>query len=156
MAEQESSWRQWLHGRAGKIVVIVAILSLLVWAGTTLVGFFRRSPTTAANDWTFVCSETGKAFTHTIQVGETLPVHSPFSGKDTGYPATACWWTADGQIKTEPTWVVLNSTLRKPGPTFCPDCGRLVLGRSPKPHPGDRPPPTRDEYYAMHPNDPRN
>ena len=85
----------------------------------------------AANDHMFICSETGKAFEHTIQVGESLPIHSPYSGKDTGYPATACYWTADGQIKSEPSWVLLNSYVHKPGPTFCPDCGRLVTAAAP-------------------------
>jgi hypothetical protein len=64
---------------------------------------------------------------------------------NTGYPAEACYWTADGGTKTEPTWVLMNAVLGKPGPTFCPDCGRLVVARNPMPGPGVKPPPTQQE-----------
>src|SRR5579862_5162664 len=49
----------------------------------------------------FVCSQTGKAFEHDISDGEVFPVKSPFSGTDTGYPGEACYWTKDGQAKTD-------------------------------------------------------
>jgi len=96
----------------------------------------------------YVDTENGKAFRHKVQVGDSWPLRSPYSGKDTGMPAEACFWTADGKIKSDPDWVVLNETLGKSGPTFCPICGRLVVGHNPAPHPGGKPPPTRAEYLA--------
>jgi hypothetical protein len=99
---------------------------------------------------TYVCSETGKSFRHRNELGETTPILSPYSGKNTGYPAEACYWTADGHVKKDPTWVLLNSQIGKPEPTFCPDCGRLVVGHNPDAVEGHRPPPTREEWFAAH------
>lgn len=101
----------------------------------------------------YVCSETGKSFRHKIQVGDIVPILSPFTGKETGYPAEACYWTPEGTIKQNPDWVILNGVLGKPGPTFCPICGRLVVGHNPDPPPGSRPPPTQSEYEAEHGRD---
>ncbi len=98
----------------------------------------------------YVCVQTDKPFRHRVQVGDTCPILSPFSGKETGYPAEACYWTADGTLKKDPDWVVLNDLQGKHGPTFCPVCGRLVVGHNPDPPPGSRPPPTREQYYAAH------
>ena len=49
-------------------------------------------------------------------------------------------------MKKEPTPVFVKSRAGEPGPTFCPDCGRLVVVHNPKPKDGDRPPPTQAEY----------
>ena len=57
-------------------------------------------------------------------------------------------WTADGQSKPTPTAVLLNESIDKPGPTFCPDCGRLVVGHNPRPAEASQPPPTAQEYAA--------
>lgn len=97
----------------------------------------------------FIDSQTGKSFRHEIEKGESIPVDAPSGGK-TGYPAELCYWTADGQIKSDPTPVLLNSWIGKPGPTFCPDCGRLVVGNNPFPMPGSRPPPTEQEWRSRH------
>ena len=56
----------------------------------------------------YVDTETGKAFRHKVQVGDSWPIYSPISGKNTGMPAEPCFWTPDGTIKKEPDWVVLN------------------------------------------------
>lgn len=98
----------------------------------------------------FICSQTGKAFRHELTAGEAIPIYSPYSGSNTGYPAELCYWNADGTIKSTPTPVLLNSWIGKPGPTFCPDCGRLVVARNPYPSPNSKPPPTREEYERMH------
>jgi hypothetical protein len=81
-----------------------------------------------------------------LKVGDQIPVKSPHSGKSTGYPAELCYWTKDGVIKSEPTAVLLRSHLGERSPTFCPDCGRLVVGHNPRPSQGDKPPPTQAEY----------
>src|SRR5690349_10578922 len=84
---------------------------------------------------TFVDAENLKSFEKNIEIGETMPVASPFSGKHVGYPAELCYWTAAGKTKDEPTAVLLNSWVGKPNPTFCPECGRLVVPHNPRPRP---------------------
>ena len=93
----------------------------------------------------FICAETGKPFEYTIKRGDTLPVKSPHSGKNTGWEAEKCFWTADGKFKSEPTYVLLNEHSGKPGATFCPDCGRLVVRFNPPPTAGATPPPKESE-----------
>jgi hypothetical protein len=138
--------RRWMDSGAGKATVLAIVLmavGLCVWAITGAVhGDTPGDPSSS----TYVCSETGKAFKHHNVLGESMPIMSPYSGKETGYPAEPCYWNADGTIKTEPTWVILNKLLGKPGPTFCPDCGRLVIAHNPTPSgPGAKPPPTKTE-----------
>ena len=127
------------------VLVIVVILGI----GSSI--YFVRSwwkgdtPDDAHYTW-FIDSETGRAFKHHNAIGDTIPLMSPYSRKANAYPAEACYWTADGGVKKDPTWVLLNESQGKPGPTFCPDCGRLVGGHNPKADPGRTPPPTQNEY----------
>lgn len=81
----------------------------------------------------FLCIETNKHFEYAMHEDEDIPVISPYSGRRTGYPAEKCYWTRDGQRKSEPTFVVLNERLGKKGDTICPDCGRIVVGHNPQP-----------------------
>lgn len=141
--------RDFFNSPAGKAVAILLVIA----AGTGVYLAVRRNfgPSEAgliARDRLFVCTKTGKAFEYRLGLGDTLPVPSPHSGARTGYPAELCYWTADGQIKPQPTAVLLNHYLGKDEPTFCPDCGRLVVGHNPVPRPGDEPPPTRATYKA--------
>ena len=125
------------------MIVGGAVLAVSAWRSLGGGGFAE-----AAARRTFICSATGKPFTHELAKGDTIPVASPHSGKPTGYPAELCYWTADGRTKDEPTPVLLNTHAGLPGATFCPDCGRLVVGHNPKPAPGDRPPPTKAQMPA--------
>jgi hypothetical protein len=93
----------------------------------------------------YIDASTGKPFQHDLVAGEMIPTKAPSGGK-TGYPAEKCYWTKDGKPKTEPTWVLLKSYTGVNEPTFCPDCGRLVVGHNPAPQPGAKPPPTKEEY----------
>jgi hypothetical protein len=99
------------------------------------------------NRW-FICTGTGKAFRKKLEPGMTFPVESPHSGKATGVQAELCYWTKDGKAKEDPTPVLLNERAGKSGPTFCVDCGRLVVGNNPLPLTGAKPPPTQAEYAA--------
>lgn len=108
--------------------------------------FIADASVSSANTRWFVCAETLKAYKVDLGSVDTIPAPSPYSGKNTGYPAELCYWNADGTAKTEPTPVLLNANKNDPAPTFCPDCGRLVVGRNPMPGEGVRPPPTRAEY----------
>lgn len=137
------SIREALRGPGGTIaaviLVVVAIAAILVSVKSS----FRGNPT--PERW-FVDASTGQPFQVELKVGMTIPVKAP-SGGD-GYPAELCYWTADGGTKSVPTKVLLNSWIGKPGPTFCPDCHRLVVEHNPAPGPGVEPPPTEAEYMA--------
>jgi hypothetical protein len=138
--------REWLDSPAGKIVagVIFAVAAVAVFFSVR--GLFgQSSEVAAANERVFIDRETGKSFAHELKVGETFPVRAP-SGKNSGFPAELCYWTKDGQQKTDPTPVLLKTWVGQEGPTFCPDCGRLVRPHNPKPMAGDKPPPTEAEY----------
>ena len=140
--------REWLESSGGKI----AAAALLVIAAVAAFFALRSvmGPTEGAliaNDRVFIDATTKQPFKHELKPGENLPVRAP-SGKDAGYPAEMCWWTKDGQIRSEPYPVLLNQWIGQQGPTFCPDCGRLVVGHNPKPEPGAKPPPTDAEYKA--------
>lgn len=108
----------------------------------------RTDASAASQDRLFVCAETGKAFRHRLSMSDRIPIVSPHNGKRTGYLAELCYWTASGQPRPEPVPVLLNSYRGRAEPTFCPDCGRLVLPHNPAPDSTRRPPPTRTEYNA--------
>jgi hypothetical protein len=139
--------RLFLSSVVGKITATIVSIGLLAIAVYSVKAFFKGDTPDSAFTRMYIDTETGKAFAHVSQIGETLPVLAP-SGKNTGMPAEACFWTKDGQTKTEPTWVLLNSEKGEPEPTFCPDCGRLVVGHNPQPVAGRSPPPTREDWLA--------
>lgn len=128
----------------GFVIVAVAAMGYFVW--TTL----GSSPASFANQRVFIDAATGKPFAYDIRDGDSIPVTAPSGGK-TGYPAERCYWTADGKVKDEPTYVLLQESLGKPGPTFCPDCGRLVRYHNPMAVEGNKPPPTEAELGNRRP-----
>jgi len=138
--------RKFFNSSAGKgtaLVLVLIGLGVLIWA---IKGNFGESDAASLSaDRIFIDSSTMKPFNHTLKEGEALPCKAP-SGGNTGYQAELCYWTKDGKTKDQPTPVLLNEAVGKPGPTFCPDCGRLVVGHNPAPAPGRRPPPTQAEY----------
>ncbi|GIW75049.1 MAG: hypothetical protein KatS3mg104_0112 [Phycisphaerae bacterium] len=142
---------------AGKVtagVLLLLALIMLIWSILSNFGSTEAASLTSAR--TFICTETGKVFTTSLREGWTVPVPSPYSGKNTGVPAEQCFWTKEGTLKSEPTYVLLNEYLGKSDPTFCPDCGRLVVQRNPIYRVGDptaRPPPTREEYARRKQNE---
>ncbi|HEX2974245.1 MAG TPA: hypothetical protein VHP11_18060 [Tepidisphaeraceae bacterium] len=141
--------RGWLDSAMGKNAAIaLAIVGIggMVWAIQR--NFGRTDAAIAAQDRTFICAESGKAFQHRLSLSDSIPIASPYSGKRTGYPAELCYWTASGQIQTKPTPVLLNSYRGRAEPTFCPDCGRLVVSHNPAPDPSRQPPPTRSQYHV--------
>jgi len=143
-----NSLRRWLEGRVGKLATVVGTVLALGVAGFAVSSFLKGGTPDGAHYSMYICTETGKSFRHKNVLGETHPIHSPHSGRNTGVLAEPCYWTADGATRPEPTWVLLDESAGKPGPTFCPDCGRLVVGHNPPPRPGGKPPPTRQEYAA--------
>jgi hypothetical protein len=145
--------REFLNSGKGRLVgwggVTLAAIALLF----SLRGYFGDSPAAAASkDRLFICSQTGKTFQYDLKVGDVMPVPSPHSGSNTGYRAELCYWTADGQVKENPTPVLLNEFSGKSGPTYCPECGRLVRAHNPRPEPGDHAPPKQSEMKSSKEN----
>jgi hypothetical protein len=137
------NFKKLLRTPAGKFIaggiLVIALIAMVFSYRTSFAGF------SGANSKTYIDLDTGKPFQHTLVDGDRVPLLSP-SGKNNGYPAEACYWNADGTPKTEPTWVLLNQFTKKSGPTFCPECGRLVINNNPVPVPGQPPAPTKSEY----------
>jgi len=79
-------------------------------------------------------AETGEVFErYRIREGDTGPWKHPQTGRNTLYQPELCYWTADGEAKLEPTYVLLNEVAGKSGRTTCPDCGREVVAHNPLP-----------------------
>lgn len=141
--------REFLQTKAGTVLgIVLAILAIgaVVWSISSNVG--DSAAAANARERVFICAETGEPFNHELVVGESVPVKSPHSGKPTGYPAELCYWTAEGDVKDEPTAVLMNNIIGKPGRTYCPDCKRLVVGFNPRAMPGMQPPPKESEQGA--------
>jgi hypothetical protein len=136
-----------LGSRAVKAAITALAVIGAVGSFLFLRNYLGQSPAGAASaDRVFMCAETGKSFNYTLRRGDTLPVRSPHSGRNTGYPAELCNWTPSGGVSDTFTPVLLNSVLGKSDPTFCPTCGRLVVPHNPPADPNRKPPPTRAEY----------
>lgn len=140
--------REFLNSNAGKGVTIAFILIALGAAFFSIKGSFGSSDVQGLNTRTFICAQTLKPYQYELTTTSKIPAPSPFSGKNTGYPAEMCYWTKDGKIRPTPYPVLLNSYKKLPEPTFCPDCGRLVVARNPQPSAGAKPPPTEAEWKA--------
>jgi hypothetical protein len=111
-------------------------------------GFVGNAAEQAANVRWFVDATTGKPFRVSMSDKLEIPAKAP-SGGMTGYPAEECYWTADGKVKSTPTYVLVrNVWLGDAEPTFCPDCGRLVVGHNPHARAGATPPPTKEEFES--------
>lgn len=127
---------------------ILAAVAVVLTVETAIYAWRTLGPSVAASQSThgsFICAETGRPFNLTLQSGMKVPVLSPYSGRNTGYPAEFCYWTKEGTVKVEPAPVLMNDWLGKHEPTYCPDCGRLVTPHSAVPGPGATPPPTRED-----------
>jgi hypothetical protein len=131
-----------------RLLMIAAGLVLLFLGYQLWSSFGAAGPGADTSLRWFVCSETRKPFQKRIELDMTIPVVSPHSGKETGYPAELCFWNKDGTARTsDPTPVLLETYAGGNGPTFCPECNRLVIGHNPPPDPNRRPP-TREEWDA--------
>jgi hypothetical protein len=153
---KKSTYRSdgWGSTASAKVVLALLCLGAVVVAGFELKSYFRGDTPGDPNTSMYVDAVTGQAFRHTNILGDTIPVLSPYTNARNGYPGLPCYWTALGEVKKDPDWVILNQELGKSGRTFCPVCGRLVqVGRLP-PTPGDRPPPTRQELLHSVPSAP--
>lgn len=145
---ESSGLREFLNSPRGKTISIGVVTVIILMAGFLVWRNFGASETEViARDRMYIDAKTMKPFEHELKIGDTIPTDAPSGGK-TGYPAELCYWTKDGKEKKDPTPVLLKSWLGQTGPTFCPDCGRLVVGHNPSPATGVKVPPTQAEFEA--------
>jgi hypothetical protein len=137
--------RNSLESQKGKSIAIVLAIGAIGASLYMIKSALSSSVVSAEHRRIFVDAQTGRPFYHDLEKGEVIPVDAP-SGQKTGFPAELCYWTKEGQPKQDPTAVLMNSWIGKSGPTFCPECGRLVVPNNPPASPGRRPPPTQQEY----------
>jgi hypothetical protein len=138
-----------LERPAGKAAAVVLCLGGLAIAAYVVKNSLMSSAVSYSRHRVYIDSSTMQPFAHDLERDESIPIPAPSGGK-TGYPAELCFWTKDGKIKADGTPVLLNSWIGKPEPTFCPDCGRLVIMNNPPALPGSRAPLTKEEYEARH------
>jgi hypothetical protein len=136
------SLRKFLSSPQGLAAGVVVVLLGLVAAGMSLKkNMTAYNPT--GDDRVMMDSGTNPPTPFHVSVvpGKSLPAVGP-SGKP-AVPAEECYWTKDGKPKTEPTYVLVEEAVGRPGPTFCPECGRLVTQHN---RASDVPPITKDEW----------
>ena len=122
------------HGTKLKYTIIALGFLAMAWVIFSVASGSGADPGRASRHRTMIDSVTLEVFEdYGIREGETIPYKNPKTGERTLYPAEKCYWTRDGKAKLEPTYVLLNETIGKPGPTICPDCGRRVVGHNPMP-----------------------
>ncbi|GMV24844.1 MAG: hypothetical protein AMXMBFR58_08750 [Phycisphaerae bacterium] len=113
------------------VVVSIGLLGFVVLRYTLLAPLTTEEASRRAS---VVDAKTGKVYErYRMEEGEAYPWENPDTGERTLYPAELCYWTKDGKAKAEPTYVLLNELVGKPGKTICPDCGRVVVGHNPLP-----------------------
>lgn len=137
-----------LEGKGGPII---AAIVLLIAAFTVYFLVFSKDGMSSVADDTanpYFIDETGATFRAKLSLGENAEIKNPKTGKP-GYRVEWCWWTKDGKKRPEPFPVLLNEYQGKPGPTFCPDCERLVVPHNPQfleGAPDPKLPPLKSEY----------
>lgn len=112
-----------------------AVIALLV-AGLLIVsqGFGGNNAAAATRRRDLIDAQTGEVFVgFGIGNGQSFPLTNPNTGTASLYPSEKCYWTKDGTAKAEPTYVLVNEAVGKPGKTTCPDCGRQVVPHNPEP-----------------------
>ncbi|UCG34241.1 MAG: hypothetical protein JSU68_06310 [Phycisphaerales bacterium] len=126
------TWIREKLGLPGAVVICIIAVGLVAYSA-----FGRKDEAAeSSSERMFICSETMKTFQYKVKVGDEWPVRSPYSDKETGWPAEKCYWTRDGGAKREPTYVLLNEYIGKDEPTICPDCGRKVQRNNQRPPAG--------------------
>lgn len=112
-------------------IIAVSICVYMVASNTV---FAPMSPGEMSRIRPAIDGESGELFVeYKVKDGSTLPWKNPRTGKNTLWPAERCFWNRDGTAKLDPTYVLLNELVGKPGPTVCPDCGHTVVGHNPMP-----------------------
>lgn len=125
--------------RRQQIKLIVAVVVFIAAGAVAWITMGGETVEDIAADRAFICGECGAVFEHTLQIGEYTPLECDKCGKKAAYPAETCYWTKgpndEWKAKLEPTFVLLKKRVdpESDEKTFCPDCGREVVGHNPPP-----------------------
>src|SRR5438067_11057468 len=105
-ARSQSKPAQSTPGRLVAMALVIAAVIVVAWFAKQR--YLKPPDQLSARQSLFIDSETGKSFNYELKEGDTIPVKSPETGKQTGYPAELCYWTKEGTVKETPTPVLLN------------------------------------------------
>src|SRR5688572_22281589 len=86
-------WHGMMRGKRGKVLAsLLAVIGVagLWWSGKRVLG--KSDAAGISQTRWMICSETGKVFEGLIQRGSVFPLYSPYSKRQTGYPAERCFW----------------------------------------------------------------
>lgn len=113
------------------LATIVAVL-LVGYAGYAIFSGLGEPDFVAnANMRVLMDSETGEQFEIEISPDtEPYPHVNPKTGTTTLFPTEVCYARGCGSFP-KGTRVILNVWLDKKGPTYCPNCGALVVPMNP-------------------------
>jgi hypothetical protein len=115
-----------------KLVVAVAIFAIAF--GIFAIQFLFRGNDAAdfANAVVCIDADTGAVVKDFVPpAGKMMPWEG--KGYKSLYAAERCYYTKDGKVKSEPTYVLVKRLMGKDEETVCPDCGRKVVLRNPSP-----------------------
>lgn len=122
-----------------KVKLVVAGVIFLVAGGVAWFTLGGQSQLDLANERVYMCNECGEFRPHLPREGEIEPLKCPKCGAMAYYETEKCFWTkgSDGEwkAKTQPSFAILKQRIdpNSTEETFCPDCGRKVVGRNPLP-----------------------
>ena len=124
-------------GRRQRILLAVAAVILIVAGVLAWRRVDKGSKYKVSAERAFKCTECGQVFEHTLKRGDGEPLKCSECGKQAGWRAETCYWTKDAggqwKAKLDPTFVLQKERMGIDERTFCPDCGREVVGHNPKP-----------------------
>jgi hypothetical protein len=118
------------------IAAVVIFVAAGVMAWYSLAGPLAEDATAIRG---FLCNECQHAFDYKLKEGDRDPLRCPKCKAMAGYLAERCYWTKgpDGEWKAKlrPTYVILKTRINPDSDerTYCPDCGREVVGHNPMP-----------------------
>lgn len=121
-------------GSAARLAAAIAAAGITISVLAKAVHDPAASSMNATRTRDLICAETGRVFpARPITDGQTFPAENPATHHRTLFPAELCFWSTNGTVQREPTRVLLNAYLNRPGPTICPHCGREVVYGNPLP-----------------------
>ena len=125
------------EGRKQQIFAIATVVLLLAAIATLAYQALGGGPSAAAiaSVRDVMDSESNQVILDFEPPKTAPPWTNPKTGRATLYLAERCFWTKDGKAKLEPTYVIPNEAMDKPGDAICPDCGRKVIRHNPSPPP---------------------
>jgi len=125
--------------RRQQIKLVVAVLIFVAAGGVAWYTMGGESVASIASERAFICADCNKVFEYTLQIGDKTPIKCKKCSKEAAYPAETCYWIKDAagnwEVKIEPTYVLLKKRVdpETDEKTYCPDCGREVVGHNPPP-----------------------